>query len=94
MSQPNTDVLDEILETILSKVSIDFSKDEAIKQEAKVKIQELYVLKSDVEKAIGEDENSLVEEQYATSQPTVREHYRNELRAEIRAKLDLKTEER
>lgn len=39
---------------------------------------------SDLLEIIGEDENSQVEEQYASPQPTVDEHYRNKLRQELR----------
>lgn len=36
-----TDTLDEILDTVLAKVGIDFSKDEEIKAEAKAQIKQL-----------------------------------------------------
>ena len=42
---------------------------------------------SDLLEIIGEDENSMVEEQYASPQPTVDEHYRNRLRQELREKV-------
>ena len=42
---------------------------------------------SDLLEIIGEDENSMVEEQYASPQPTVDEHYRNRLRQELRDKV-------
>lgn len=42
---------------------------------------------SDLLEIIGEDENSMVEEQYASPQPTVDEHYRNQLRQELRDKV-------
>lgn len=41
----------------------------------------------DLMELIGEDENSMVEEQYASPQPTVDEHYRNQLRQELREKV-------
>ncbi len=46
--------------------------------------QDKLAILSDLLEIIGEDENSQVEEQYASPQPTVDEHYRNKLRQELR----------
>lgn len=102
MSQPNTDVLDlkQILVQFNSKC-IDiyearhtYSKAELITADldkeletALCKIQELYILKSDVEEAIGEDgrhERARMSEHYLDA--------RYKLRREIRTKLNLNKE--
>lgn len=42
---------------------------------------------TDLLEIINEDENSQVEEQHASPQPTIDEHYRNQLRQELRDKV-------
>lgn len=99
-AKSNTDVLDEILEEMHEKVAIGWVKNDGkvhtlpthangdvCVTSAKAKIQQLYILKSDVEEAIGKDEPEI-----STQGDYYKAYARNQQRQEIRAKLGLKGE--
>lgn len=91
MSHPNTDVLDEILGDIIEAYGSDRKYPNTIIQAAKQKIQQLYILKSDVEEAIGKKEYHK-DSSFGGVIPdfeTPPMKYRNEFRDEIRTKLGL-----